>query len=90
MNIDNLTFGELKQIANLFNSTTEQRGSLDCQIGEKVIVRTYSAGVWFGTLDQKAGCEVILKNARRMWKWWANDRDWETSDPLCSVVELNR
>lgn len=40
-------------------------------IGKKVIIRTYSAGVWFGTLDQKSGNEVILKDARRMWRWWA-------------------
>jgi hypothetical protein len=40
-------------------------------IGQKVIIRTYSAGVWFGELEQKAGSEVILKNARRMWRWWA-------------------
>lgn len=40
-------------------------------IGQKVIVRTYLAGVWFGTLSQKAGKEVIMTNARRMWRWWA-------------------
>ena len=40
-------------------------------LGKKVIIRTHSAGVWFGELEQKAGNEVILKNARRMWKWWA-------------------
>ncbi len=40
-------------------------------IGKKVIVRTYSAGVWFGTVAEKEGNEIILSNARRMWKWWA-------------------
>jgi hypothetical protein len=29
-------------------------------IGEEVIIRTYSAGVWFGRLEQKDGNEVIL------------------------------
>lgn len=42
-------------------------------IGKKVIIRTYSAGVWFGELEQKSGNEVILKDARRMWKWWAKE-----------------
>lgn len=42
-------------------------------IGEKVIIRTYSAGVWFGVLDQKSGNEVIIKNARRMWHWKAKE-----------------
>lgn len=40
-------------------------------LGQKVIVRTYSAGNWFGVLEQKSGKEVILKDARRMWRWWA-------------------
>ena len=40
-------------------------------IGKKVIVRTYSAGVWFGVLEQKKRNEVILKDARRMYRWWA-------------------
>lgn len=34
-----------------------------------VIVRTYSAGVFFGYLDSKNGQEVVLKNARRLWYW---------------------
>jgi hypothetical protein len=38
-------------------------------IGKKVIVRTYSAGVHFGTLIEKAGKEVILKDSRRLWYW---------------------
>lgn len=46
--------------------------SLDTQhIGKPVIVRTYSAGVWFGTLSEKSGNEVIVTGARRMWQWWA-------------------
>lgn len=40
-------------------------------IGQTVIIRTYSAGVWCGTLKAKDKTEVILSNARRMWKWWA-------------------
>ena len=41
-------------------------------IGKKVIIRTYSAGVWFGVLDKKKKNEVILKDARRMYRWWAD------------------
>lgn len=40
-------------------------------IGKKVIIRTYSAGVFFGTLSEKDGNEVILTNARRLWAWKA-------------------
>lgn len=38
-------------------------------IGKKVIVRTYSAGVFYGELVKKDGKEVELKNARRIWYW---------------------
>ena len=38
-------------------------------IGKKVIVRTYSAGVFFGTLISRDGKEVVLHNARRIWYW---------------------
>ena len=34
-----------------------------------VIVRTYSAGVFAGTLENKKGKEVTLSNARRLWYW---------------------
>jgi hypothetical protein len=34
-----------------------------------VIVRTYSAGVFAGNLVGRAGKEVVLKNARRIWYW---------------------
>ena len=34
-----------------------------------VIVRTYSAGVFAGTLISRKGQEVVLKNARRLWYW---------------------
>lgn len=37
--------------------------------GDYVIVRTYSAGVFAGTLKSKKGQEVVLKNARRLWRW---------------------
>jgi hypothetical protein len=34
-----------------------------------VIVRTYSAGVFAGTLVSRKGQEVVLKDARRLWYW---------------------
>ena len=65
MNID-----ELKELAAMFASQP-QSASLNSMIGKKVIIRTYSAGVWFGTLSEKSGNEVIISNARRMWRWFA-------------------
>lgn len=37
--------------------------------GKKVLIRTTSAGVHFGTLISRKGQEVHLKNARRLWSW---------------------
>jgi hypothetical protein len=34
-----------------------------------VIVRTDSAGAWFGTLIGKSSNEVVLANAIRLWYW---------------------
>lgn len=68
MKFDDLTIGEVKELAALFSGAKSNAG-LNSMIGKKCIVRTYSAGVWFGTLAQKSGNEVILTNARRMWRW---------------------
>ena len=38
-------------------------------IGKTCIVRTYSAGVFLGTVEAKDGKEVKLTNARRIWYW---------------------
>jgi len=72
MNIDDLTLEQIKEINSLMTAGIKRiTTGLNCMIGKKVIIRTYSAGVWFGTLEQKDGNEVIVRNARRMWRWWA-------------------
>lgn len=38
-------------------------------IGEKVIIRANKAGVFFGTLIEKSGSDVILGDCRRLWYW---------------------
>ena len=38
-------------------------------IGRVCMVRTYSAGVFLGTLKERNGKEVTLTDARRMWYW---------------------
>ena len=73
--INDLTIGQFKELSKLLNcggSPSEVKSDgLSGMIGKKVIIRTYSAGVWFGTLSEKGGTEVIIKNARRMYQWWA-------------------
>jgi hypothetical protein len=34
-----------------------------------VVIRTYSAGVHVGTLESREGREVVLSDARRIWRW---------------------
>ena len=42
-------------------------------IGQYVIIRTYSAGVWAGVLKEKVKKEVYLANARRLYYWSNTD-----------------
>ena len=39
------------------------------EVGDYLIVRTHSAGVFAGEFARKEGREVELKNARRLWYW---------------------
>ncbi len=65
----------LKEIVELLGmkNTSAESGLNSFGIGQEVIIRTYSACVWFGRLKEKAGNEVILTEARRMWRWWAEE-----------------
>ena len=51
-------------------------------IGKKVIIRSYGAGVFFGTLNEAEPTEdkwtVELLNCRRIWKW----------EGACSITQL--
>jgi hypothetical protein len=55
--------------AALNQPTAQKEKSEFPMIGKHVIIRTYSAGCWFGVLSQKDGTEVILADARRMFYW---------------------
>ena len=75
IDINTLTIGQAKELASLFGAAQPQHPApgLSTMIGQKCVVRTYSAGVWFGEVAKKSGNEVIIKNARRLWKWWAEE-----------------
>lgn len=74
MNIDNFTFGELKQIAAMFGGQqqTQQKASHP-YIGMFCIARCYEAGVHAGYVASVDGENVILENSIRMWSWKAAD-----------------
>ncbi len=38
-------------------------------IGKICMVRTYSAGVFYGKLESLKGKEGVVRNARRVWYW---------------------
>lgn len=70
MNINDLTIGEAKQLASLFSTGISAQPSIyNNVIGKLCVVRTYSAGVHIGTVEQVTETEVLLKDAKRLWKW---------------------
>lgn len=73
MSIDNLTFGELKQIAAMFGAkpAIDTKPALSNGDERPVIVRSRDAGVQFGYLLGYHGSEVHLRDARQMWLWKA-------------------
>lgn len=62
--LPNLIKDNEKEYTN--NSLLSVNGEI---VGKYCIIRTYSAGVWAGYLQTKHQNEVILKDARRLWRW---------------------
>jgi hypothetical protein len=69
INLDDLTLGQIKELKNAVGC--DGSAKKHSMLFQYVIIRTYSAGVWCGTLAEKDGKEVILKDARRMYRWWS-------------------
>lgn len=70
MNLDDLTIGEAKKLAQMFPpDATCLRTKEHPMIGRSCIIRTYSAGVHFGIVKWASEMEVHLVNAYRLWKW---------------------
>lgn len=67
IDIDNLTLGQIKALRQVESGSV----GISDYVGKKVIVRTLSAGVFYGVLLKKAGDEVILGSSRRLWQWFA-------------------
>jgi hypothetical protein len=77
VNIDNMTYGELKQIAHLFGAVNSvpaiQNPAAHPMVGKYCIARCYSAGVHAGEVVSVDGENVILKDSSRLWSWKAKD-----------------
>jgi len=57
------------RIAQLIGGEQPTAGGTNGRVGQHVLIRTYSAGVHFGTLKSRNGTEATLANARRIWSW---------------------
>ena len=77
----------LIKLIDLFSNEKQTETEFKPFLNEWVIIRTYSAGVWFGKLTDKSGNEVILKDARRMWKWCAKQ---SISLSACAKYGINK
>ena len=72
MNINDLTLGQLKEIAAMFPQQSAQSNQCVIDNGMKdqyVIVRCRDAGVHAGFLDSYNGREAVLIESRRLWYW---------------------
>lgn len=67
---------------NINNTNNKKMEAIKKLIGKKVIVRSYGAGVFFGTLNEFERCEdkytVELLDCRRLWQWAG----------ACSITQL--
>lgn len=72
MNIDDLTFKEIKQLQLLFNNQSVINKYQHPMLGKRCLLRTFSAGVHIGDvvwINPENSMEVKLENALRLWKW---------------------
>jgi hypothetical protein len=69
MNISNETEQMLIMKLLGLSGDTEAAAPTSPFIGQRVMVRTYSAGVHFGTLKSKNGQNAVLENAHRVYYW---------------------
>jgi len=72
MTINELTIGEAKELAALFQVGAKPI-SPHPFIGQYVIARCYSAGVHAGEVVSVDNENVVLKDSRRLWNWKAKE-----------------
>lgn len=72
--LDSMTFGEVKALAASLGSlvgATPSSSVCGRFVGQYCIIRASAAGVHAGEVAAVNGDVVILRNARRLWKWKA-------------------
>lgn len=71
MQIEDLTIGQARQIAEMFGKAPAAASPAAHLMGHYVIIRSRDSGVHAGTLMYHAGREVRLADSRRLWFWKA-------------------
>lgn len=66
--LEEMTVKELSQIIGLLNAAPKQTNPA---VGKFCIVRCHNAGVHAGVVESADGSFVVLRNSRRMWKWFS-------------------
>lgn len=83
MNLDELTIGQVKAIQGLLLGKEPPKKEL---IGEYVIVRCQAAGVHAGYLVDYDGCNVTLRDSRRLWSWLCAEKQHSLSGVACAGI----
>lgn len=80
MNINDITAGEIKDFLAAIGKTVAPEAAHEHaphpMLGRRCVIRTYSAGVYIGTVEwvnPDNSQEVKLKDALRLWKWTGGD-----------------
>src|SRR5579871_5752102 len=68
MSLENLSVRDLIELVSVLKKDTKE-SNFKKEDMRYVIIRTYSAGVFAGNIESRNGREVVLRNARRLWKW---------------------
>ena len=69
MNIEKLK--ELVELSKLLDWETKETSKEENSfVGKYVLVRWYDAGVWAGKLIDWTHGNIILEDARMLWRWW--------------------
>ena len=73
MNIDDLTLGQLKEIAGMkiiAEKNTHER-CVHSSVGKICIMRGTASGIHVGTVEEVSNANVTLSSSRRLWGWKA-------------------
>ncbi len=75
MNINDLTIGQAKELTDLFGNQVSISQPASEFIGKTVLIRSRDSGVHFGELLSESDNSVVLKNSRRMDRFYISGNE---------------